>query len=294
MKSIIALAIFILSQFLCYSQTIVKLSKKDNVYFVPCKVNGVGLNFIFDTGASDVLISKEIADSLQKQGKIKKSDFLFETQKYQTASGDIIENQIIYLREVQIGGLILTDVKASVSSTTKAPLLLGQSALSKFGEFTFNYTSNNLIINSSVIVDVKKQLEGFKKNMKENGLNFQGGDAYLQSVIKNENEKREINNLVDFEIVNVLEENTEDGKILTFRYDITNNSNFDYTFAPLGFNYIFIDVFTDDGKVYSDKEIMNDVLSKKTIGGAAISVNIRNNKAKYFRIYPVSKPSLNY
>ncbi|MEI9944768.1 MAG: retropepsin-like aspartic protease [Chitinophagaceae bacterium] len=286
MRFINVFLILFLTHTLGYSQTVVKLTKKGSLYFIPCKINGVSLDFIFDTGASDVLISKEVAINLQKQGKIKNSDFLMEPQKYQTASGDIIENEIIYLKEIEINGLVLNDVKASISTTPQAPLLLGQSVLSKFGEYTFNYSSNNLTINSNIKVDINKQLEQYKKKMKESGFNLPDQESYLQKMIRNEKIKREINYLVEFEIVKISEEIKSDGKVLSFSYDITNNSIYDYTFVPLGFNYVFIDIFTDDGKIYSDKQSMKDILANKTAEGHVISVNIRNKKAKYFRIYP--------
>ena len=45
-----------------YTRKVIKLYRQaSNVYTIPCKVNGLALNFIFDTGASSVSISKSEA-----------------------------------------------------------------------------------------------------------------------------------------------------------------------------------------------------------------------------------------
>jgi predicted aspartyl protease len=46
--------------FLCnvtFSQTVIQMKREGGVSIIPCKVNGLQLSFIFDTGASDVSIS---------------------------------------------------------------------------------------------------------------------------------------------------------------------------------------------------------------------------------------------
>ncbi len=55
------------------SQTII-MEKKGGVYYVPCKVNGLGLKFIFDTGAGDVSISYAEAIFMLKNGYLSESD----------------------------------------------------------------------------------------------------------------------------------------------------------------------------------------------------------------------------
>ena len=44
------------------------MKKINGVYQIPCKVNGIPMNFIFDTGATDVTISLVEAKFLIKQG----------------------------------------------------------------------------------------------------------------------------------------------------------------------------------------------------------------------------------
>ena len=65
---------------------------------------------------------------------------------YQIANGQISEGTTITLREVRIGDAVLHNVDASVVKSQKAPLLLGQSAMERFGTITIDNQNNKLII----------------------------------------------------------------------------------------------------------------------------------------------------
>lgn len=123
--------------------TSVKMTKRNGVYEVPIKINDVNMNIIFDTGASSISISETEALFLLKQGKITKEDILGK-QNFQDATGNISEGTIINLQSVQIGDRKIYNVKASVIPNMNAPLLLGQSALSKFGKLTIDYNTNTI------------------------------------------------------------------------------------------------------------------------------------------------------
>lgn len=122
---------------------VIKMKKRGGVYEVPAKINGVEMQFIFDTGASDVTISLTEASYLLKQGKLKDEDFVGVAQ-YQIADGSIAEGTVINLREVQIGNKKVKNVQASIVHNMEAPLLLGQSALERFGDFSINYQKQTL------------------------------------------------------------------------------------------------------------------------------------------------------
>lgn len=124
-------------------KSVVKMKKSDGVYFVPCKINGTEMEFIFDTGASDITMSLTEAVFLYKQGKLKKDDFIG-TQHYQIADGSIQEGAIVVLRTVQIGNRTMKNIQASIIDNFDAPLLLGQSALSKFGKISIDYNLNEI------------------------------------------------------------------------------------------------------------------------------------------------------
>ena len=127
------------------SQTVIKMKSEGGASIIPCKVNGLNLNFIFDTGASDVSISLTEASFMLKNGYLDISDIIG-TSNYLDANGNINEGVIINLREIEIAGLKLSNVKATIIKNIKAPLLLGQSAINKLGKIEIDLTSNTITI----------------------------------------------------------------------------------------------------------------------------------------------------
>jgi clan AA aspartic protease (TIGR02281 family) len=118
---------------------------RGGTYEVPCKINNLKLNLIFDTGASDITISKTEAEFMFKNDYLSKNDIIG-TSSYMIANGDIEIGTTIIFREVDLGGLILKNVKASVIENKNAPLLFGQSALSKYGKITIDNEKKVIII----------------------------------------------------------------------------------------------------------------------------------------------------
>lgn len=100
---------------------------------VDCTINGLPLNFIFDTGASDVTISQTEANFMFKNGYLSQRDVIGK-QRYQTADGNISIGTTFILNHINFGGLELTGVQASVVANQKAPLLLGQTVLKRLGK----------------------------------------------------------------------------------------------------------------------------------------------------------------
>lgn len=100
---------------------------------VKCTINGLPLRFCFDTGASDVCLSHTEAAFMLKNNYLEREDFLNKIY-FSTANGDIAEGTQVSLREVNFGGLMLKDIKATVTKSQKAPLLLGQTVLQRLGK----------------------------------------------------------------------------------------------------------------------------------------------------------------
>ena len=125
------------------SKTVIKMIKSNGVYKIPVEINGTSMNFIFDTGASDITISSTEARFLYKQGTLQEEDILGK-QNYQIADGSITEGTVINLRTVRIGDKTLKNIKASVVHNDEAPLLLGQSALAQFGKVSIDYGRNEI------------------------------------------------------------------------------------------------------------------------------------------------------
>jgi tetratricopeptide (TPR) repeat protein len=138
------------------SQTVIKMKSEGGVSIIPCKVNGLNLNFIFDTGASDVSISLTEASFMLKNGYLDTADIIG-TSNYLDANGNINEGVVINLKEIEIAGLKMFNVKASIIKNIKAPLLFGQSAISKLGLIQIDLKSNTItILNGKGIYDYSK------------------------------------------------------------------------------------------------------------------------------------------
>ena len=79
----------------CFGQKVILLTKQNGVYTIPCSINGVKRSLVFDTGASTVTISMQLAELLYRQGKLSDSD-IKGYGRSQTASGHIVDNSSSY------------------------------------------------------------------------------------------------------------------------------------------------------------------------------------------------------
>lgn len=124
----------------------VKLKKTGGVYSVPVELNGVlKIDFIFDSGAADVSISPDVALTLIKTGTIKSEDWL-PGAYYSFADGSIAKSARFKLKSVKIGNIVVNDIVCSISNSINSPMLLGQSALNRFGKYTFDNENQVLIL----------------------------------------------------------------------------------------------------------------------------------------------------
>lgn len=128
------------------SVSVVQMHKRNGVFYIPVKLNDVDMEVIFDTGASDIVISSVEALFLIKQGKLTEDDVLGQAY-YGIADGSVAVGTVIRLKKVEIGGRVLENVQATVVDNIDAPLLLGQSALAQFGKVSIDYTNNTIEFN---------------------------------------------------------------------------------------------------------------------------------------------------
>ncbi|MCS7078086.1 MAG: retroviral-like aspartic protease family protein [Bacteroidia bacterium] len=118
--------------------TEIPMKKEKGGYLVPVKVNDIGLNFIFDTGASVIAISQLELAVLIKNNTISKDDLLGYTEVVD-ATGNVSRVRKLNLKKVQLGERVLQNVEAVVIPNINADLLLGQTALSRFGRVEIDY-----------------------------------------------------------------------------------------------------------------------------------------------------------
>lgn len=128
--------------------TEIPFTKESGVCKVKCKINGLPLHFVFDTGASDVTLSMVEATFMMKNDYLSGNDVIG-SQRYMDANGDVNVGTIINLKEVSFGEQSLNNVRASVVRNQKAPLLLGQSVLGRLGKIEIDNSKQVLRITHS-------------------------------------------------------------------------------------------------------------------------------------------------
>jgi gag-polyprotein putative aspartyl protease/Putative peptidoglycan binding domain len=114
---------------------------------VPVRINdAITLQFILDSGASDVQIPADVAMTLARAGTIFESDILA-NQTCTLADGSEVKCEACMLRELRLGNHVVKNVTASIGSP-KGELLLGQSFLSRFGAWTIDNARSVLVLHS--------------------------------------------------------------------------------------------------------------------------------------------------
>ncbi len=128
----------------------IPLEKLGGVYELPVRINGVlTLRFILDTGASEVNIPADVALTLLRTGTITQSDFL-PGKFYELADGSILKSSRFTIRELDIGGIKISHVPASVGRANGS-LLLGQSFLGRLESWSLDNKRHVLIIGGGTV-----------------------------------------------------------------------------------------------------------------------------------------------
>jgi len=98
-------------------------------FWLEAEVNGVAIQFIVDTGASAVVLTKADAERLGLHAN--EQDF---TLRFQTANGDI-DAAPARLDRIRIGDLIVDDVEAAVVDAPLETSLLGMTFLDRLAGY---------------------------------------------------------------------------------------------------------------------------------------------------------------
>ena len=123
----------------------VVLHKQGGVLLVPVLINNeIHLDFILDSGASDVSIPADVVLTLMRTGTLTGADFTG-TNTYVLADGSRVPSQNFRIRSLKIGDRVLENVSGSVASVDGS-LLLGQSFLSRFKSWSIDNTRQVLVL----------------------------------------------------------------------------------------------------------------------------------------------------
>ena len=121
----------------------VPMQRRGGLYVVPVLINdAITLDFIVDSGASDVRIPADVVMTLMRTGSLTASDFLGQ-KTYVLADGSTVPSQTFRIRSLKVGNKVLENVNGSTSE--KGFLLLGQSFLSRFKSWSVDNNKHVLI-----------------------------------------------------------------------------------------------------------------------------------------------------
>jgi clan AA aspartic protease (TIGR02281 family) len=127
------------------SKTVVRMKKVGGVYAVPVLINNsLVLDFMVDSGASDVSIPADVVMTLMRTNTITTSDFLGK-KTYTLADGTEVPSETFRLQSLKAGDRTIENVVASVSPVN-GTLLLGQSFLGRFKSWSIDNTKHALVL----------------------------------------------------------------------------------------------------------------------------------------------------
>lgn len=123
----------------------IPLQKEGGTYVVPVFINNViTLNFVVDSGASDVSLPADVVSTLFRTGSLKETDFIG-TQTYRLADGSQVPSRTFHIRSLVIGGKLVENVTGSIAPA-QGDLLLGQSFLSRFRSWSIDNARQTLVL----------------------------------------------------------------------------------------------------------------------------------------------------
>jgi clan AA aspartic protease (TIGR02281 family) len=106
--------------------------------------NALKLNFIVDSGASDVSIPADVFSSLVRANTVTQAD-ITGVRNYKNADGEVFQSKTFIIRSLKIGNIEAPRVQAKVSPPN-APPLLGQSFLKRFKSWSIDNSTQELIL----------------------------------------------------------------------------------------------------------------------------------------------------
>lgn len=115
---------------------------------LPVTINGIiNVDMIVDTGCSGCLISLSEARYLFEKGQLTDDDFIGIGQST-IADGSIVENMVVRIKKIEIGGkLQASNIAATVSRNVAAPLLLGNEVLDRVRAISIDNESQCILFN---------------------------------------------------------------------------------------------------------------------------------------------------
>jgi clan AA aspartic protease (TIGR02281 family) len=126
-------------------ETRIPLVKMSGGLIAPVVINNsIKLDFIVDSGASDVSIPADVFSSLVRANTVTQAE-ITGVRNYKNADGEVFQSKTFVIRSLKIGNIEAPRVQAKVSPSN-APPLLGQSFLKRFKSWSIDNSTQELIL----------------------------------------------------------------------------------------------------------------------------------------------------
>lgn len=112
--------------------------------YVKLKVGSLVQIWLFDTGATDLLITNEMAETLKEEKVIGDENYLG-IGEYEMANGVVDSCKKYRINNIRIGHFSIDNVIVAVSEKGKR-IIAGKALFNKFARWTLNNEENNLIL----------------------------------------------------------------------------------------------------------------------------------------------------
>ena len=119
--------------------------EQNGMIYFDATINGIQEKFLFDTGASGVVLNPVFFSRLKNQGLISQADYLGNTDVI--GINNIKVNMEMYnIKSLSVGSFKMYDLLAFLMPDSNAQLIIGQSMFEKLGKVAIDNQNNILII----------------------------------------------------------------------------------------------------------------------------------------------------
>jgi clan AA aspartic protease (TIGR02281 family) len=112
-------------------------------YKVKISIDGISKYYLLDTGASNLIINRDVERDLLINGSLTKKDYLG-TELYSLANNQNVTAQLVRLNNIKIGEYVVNNVTAAIIDD--GSLLCGIGLLEKFRKWELDNGEEMLIL----------------------------------------------------------------------------------------------------------------------------------------------------
>lgn len=128
-----------------FPETRVQLENVGGTLVAPVVIDSaIKLNFVVDSGASDVSIPADVSSTLVRTNTVTQTD-ITGFRPYRNADGEVFQSKTFVIRVLKIGSIEVLNVHAK-EAPANAPLLFGQSFLKRFKSWSVDNSTQELIL----------------------------------------------------------------------------------------------------------------------------------------------------